>query len=296
MTRENKILQYLHYHFYRQTIAIALLLLSSCSGKPSSYDIDPYATFFELSGKKAHEKSYILGVSHVQVVDSLAFLPAVLEIFEEMDCVVTEIDLTDVETLSRALEVSDYVLPESVSYTDLLSAEDYYAINDYLWERGMGKLAHQRAKPHVLLRNLVIVDELGAGATIEIFFAQKALQSSKRNLGLESIGYQSDLMKQYSAAIKEETNSATLDSQLKQLLNYVKGMGHPERREMTQEGVKEAFDLLEVSKRNHRWVKKIKRIIKHDRALIIVGKGHLLGSEGLIPLLEKAGYEVAPIY
>ena len=49
-------------------------------------------------------------------------------------------------------------------------------------------------------------------------------------------------------------------------------------------------------RRNCNWLPRIAATLStRKRTLIIVGAGHLAGTSGLLPLLQRAGYEVSPI-
>jgi hypothetical protein len=49
--------------------------------------------------------------------------------------------------------------------------------------------------------------------------------------------------------------------------------------------------------RNHKWQTKIRAALEEDRnVMILAGIAHFPGSEGLIQLLEKAGYVVEQLY
>lgn len=50
-----------------------------------------------------------------------------------------------------------------------------------------------------------------------------------------------------------------------------------------------------VDKRNLNWLPKIINAIKKESCFFAVGAGHLAGKNGVINLLRKAGYEVAPL-
>jgi uncharacterized protein YbaP (TraB family) len=57
----------------------------------------------------------------------------------------------------------------------------------------------------------------------------------------------------------------------------------------------EKYDNLLLNDRNKNWVAQLKEIMKDESVFVAVGTGHLVGDEGLIRLLKKAGYTVEPI-
>ena len=50
-----------------------------------------------------------------------------------------------------------------------------------------------------------------------------------------------------------------------------------------------------VNNRNHNWSQQLKDILPQQPTFIVVGGGHLPGSNGLIELLRKQGFTVTPV-
>ena len=50
-----------------------------------------------------------------------------------------------------------------------------------------------------------------------------------------------------------------------------------------------------IVKRNLFWIKKIKNYIDQGNVFIAVGAAHLCGDYGIISLLKKSGYAIAPV-
>jgi uncharacterized protein len=55
------------------------------------------------------------------------------------------------------------------------------------------------------------------------------------------------------------------------------------------------YDDLLLKNRNKNWVKQLKQIMENKSVFVAVGAGHLVGNDGLISLLKKAGYNVVPL-
>ena len=48
-----------------------------------------------------------------------------------------------------------------------------------------------------------------------------------------------------------------------------------------------------VSDRNQRWMTKVEELLRGNKnAMVVVGAGHLVGSDGLVELLRKKGFKV----
>ena len=62
----------------------------------------------------------------------------------------------------------------------------------------------------------------------------------------------------------------------------------------TELGMNENRDIL-LDNRNKNWVDQLKKILPERNIFMAVGAGHLVGENGLIALLKKAGYILRPL-
>ena len=63
---------------------------------------------------------------------------------------------------------------------------------------------------------------------------------------------------------------------------------------LKEPGFEESRGVL-LDDRNRNWVAQMKKILREKNIFIAVGAGHLVGENGLIALLRKAGYTLRPI-
>ncbi|HJW29526.1 MAG TPA: TraB/GumN family protein, partial [Saprospiraceae bacterium] len=61
-----------------------------------------------------------------------------------------------------------------------------------------------------------------------------------------------------------------------------------------QSGIGDYEDLL-LNNRNRNWIPRIGEWMRKGTTLFAVGAGHLGGKNGVIRLLQKAGYKVTPV-
>ena len=47
--------------------------------------------------------------------------------------------------------------------------------------------------------------------------------------------------------------------------------------------------------RNDNWMKELRTVLPAENVMVVVGMGHLIGEQGLVEQLRKAGYEVTAV-
>jgi uncharacterized protein YbaP (TraB family) len=140
-------------------------------------------------------------------------------------------------------------------------------------------------------------DQLG----IDLYFYRKAQSAGKPVLGLETLRDQAEIFGQFN----DEQNEQYLLSTVSGLPAYAEMIRH--LVEAWRNGDVRALDRLLnqdkradpvthdvlFSKRNSKWIPEIERLAhKNENYLIIVGAGHLVGDDGVVALLRRAGYSV----
>jgi uncharacterized protein YbaP (TraB family) len=55
------------------------------------------------------------------------------------------------------------------------------------------------------------------------------------------------------------------------------------------------FNANFLVKRNQNWIPQISKMVQEKPIFIAVGAGHLPGEQGVLKLLQEAGYTVSPI-
>jgi len=282
------------------SLLVDALSLYFCNGY-SSNELWTEGTVFEISGNKVEGKSYVVGVRHSQSPNTLPHFHGINQLFNETECLITETDIGNADFNRYIAKYKNLIfLPRGTSYSEILSAEQYYLIDDYLYYRGIGRLSEQRYNPLMLEFLLRKIDNQVTDADsihIEEYFYRQAEVQSKRYVYLEEFNYQVEQLMFIFQKVIEKTNLQTTSVQLQSLIDYINSPRDSLYiTEIDDKTIDETFNCLEVSERNQRWFRTIKRTIRRRSSFIVVGKGHLLGKEGVINLLEESGYEIKRIY
>ena len=132
----------------------------------------------------------------------------------------------------------------------------------------------------------------------EMEFIGLAKKSKKSIGGLETVEAQIQFLnKAYSddekIAMLQETNG---EETAKMVQNY-KNENLPElyKESTTPKLMNENSKKWMLEVRNENWAVKMPNVMKDKSTFFAVGAAHLLGKEGLINLLRKAGYSVTPV-
>ena len=244
---------------------------------------------------------YLLGSVHLLSADA-ATLPA-------------EVDSAFAHSRSLTLETSlDSVMargPEMLMrgrYSDgktlrgVLSPKSATKVDSLLHLYGLSLDQVNGFKPWMvsLLMTQLAMQKLNLQAQygVDMQLNTRAKQASKPVLGLESVDFQMGLFDALSPADQEYmlVESDGPDITAKELGSIRDAWSHGDARmldSLINSRVAEAptlFDAL-ITARNRAWIPKIESLIQGgDDALVVVGAGHLVGTQGVVAMLRAKGY------
>jgi hypothetical protein len=263
--------------------------------------------------------SFLFGTMHVTDPRVTEMPEAARAAFDQAGTVVIEtIEILDPAKAQAAL----LTRPELTMFTDgttltsLLNEEETEIISAELSRRGIPIALVSRMKPW-MIAGLVALPacEMARKAEgvefLDIKIATTARDQGKQLLGLESIGEQmeamadlpiefhirglietiklSDLMPDIMATMTD----LYLEGEIAQIMPVVLAAG-PEELEDDASGYA-AFEERIVRMRNHVMAGRAAPILDAGNAFVAVGALHLPGKEGLVALLQDAGYTVTAI-
>ncbi|WP_339762946.1 TraB/GumN family protein [uncultured Hoeflea sp.] len=263
--------------------------------------------------------SWLFGTMHVTDPRVTALPSAAQAAFDTAGTVVIEtIDILDPVKAQAALLTK----PELTMFTDgttlneLLSADETKIIEAELARRGIPLALVSRMKPW-MIAGLVALPacELARKADgvefLDIKIANAASDQGKQLLGLESIGEQmaamADLPMEFHIQGLVETIKLAdlmpdimatmvdlyLQGEISQIMPVILAAG-PADMEQDASGYA-AFEERIVTMRNHVMAERAAPILDAGNAFIAIGALHLPGKQGLVALLEDAGYTVSAV-
>jgi uncharacterized protein YbaP (TraB family) len=249
-----------------------------------------------------------MGSIHVADADTFP-LPAVIEdAFAESDILVVEVDISETdeaESLALILEYGMY--PSGETLEDNLPEELYERLADKFAEWGVG-IGFVECYCPWLVENLLEVTAfqmLGYTSEygIDMYFLESANSRNMEIIELESEEFQIQLLADVPDDIMIKIIEINLDApatveDIEEMFAYWETGDSAAMENLVFEGLDEEPELVPYYQvmfddRNHGMMEKIVKFLENDETyFVVVGAGHLVGEEGLLSLLEEAGYSV----
>jgi uncharacterized protein YbaP (TraB family) len=277
-------------------------LLCACS--TTNKLVGSKATLWKVKGD--HNTMYLLGSVHVLSKHAYPLKPALEHAFDDSNEVVFEIDLTRFTPNRFRQEFKRTALyPPGKSLSKKLSPGTIELLKSVLPEYGLTLHEVERFKPWFLaewlssraLEMAGFSDQLG----VDFYFYHKAKTAGKPVLGLETLRDQAQIFDSFNDKENELYLVSTISGlpayavMVRRLVDAWKDgnvrlldqlLNQDKRSDPT------THDVL-FSKRNSKWMPEIERFAhENGNYLIIVGAGHLVGDDGVIAQLKRAGYAV----
>jgi uncharacterized protein YbaP (TraB family) len=279
-----------------------LILLPSCAS--TNREGESKATLWQVQGD--HNRVYLLGSIHVLSKQAYPLKPALERAFNDANQVVFEINLTQFNQKSFKEEFRRTAYyPSGQSLSKKLTPQTVALLNNLLPLYGLSLKKVEQLKPWFLAEALSsrtlemagFSDRLG----IDLYFYQKAKAAGKPVLGLESLRDQAEIFDRFDDQQNEQYLLNTLSGlaayadTLRQLVKAWKD-GNVQLLDQLLNQDKQSnpvtHDVL-FSRRNAKWMPEIERFAHATgNYLIIVGAGHLVGDDGVVAQLRRAGYSV----
>ncbi|GAA3935655.1 TraB/GumN family protein [Litoribacillus peritrichatus] len=255
---------------------------------------------------KGDHHLFVGGTIHLLSKSDYPLPPAFEQAYKQASLLVFETDLealTDPEFQKYMMNAVTY--QNGTSLKEVLSAETYEAMANYLSERGvpMDRLPNFKAGMMSVTMSLVELQRLGmTGTGVDEFYNLKALQDEKGIGELETVETQVDFIANMGEGQEDELIRYTLED-LKNLNELMKDLKHAWRhgdlakmeKDMMLPLKKDFPDVYHqmLVERNNAWLPQLENMMKDKRVeFVLVGALHLVGEDGVIHQLKKRGYKV----
>ncbi|MCQ9640560.1 TraB/GumN family protein [Chryseobacterium sp. WG14] len=277
----------------------ALLSMSPIAATAQNKDAGNNSLLWEISGNGLSKPSYIAGTFHILCSKDFEIKPKVLKALQKSDNFVMEINYTDPAEIKSLQKM--YQTDKKIS--DQLSPHEAKELNAILADYGtdLKSIDSSSAQAlYALLSTKAIPCPQTEIKLYEIELLQKAIKDKKTIRGLEKV---EDQMK----SINEAYNLRSTITQLKMGKEY-EILFKKMIEAFKNEDVQLLYSLFKderfmntqqekamLTNRNQNWVKAMPEIMKNQSSLFAVGGSHLMGENGIIPLLQSKGYTVKPV-
>ncbi|MBD3263752.1 MAG: hypothetical protein GF375_01455 [Candidatus Omnitrophica bacterium] len=250
---------------------------------------------------------YLFGSLHLAKADFYPLDSAIEEAFKSSEVLVVEVDTSDIppQVLQRKFMEKGFY-PPGETIKDNISSETFNLLQEKLNELGMNSRKAMVYKPWLLAMTLVTIEIIKLGfspeAGVDFYFLNKARESGKDIVELESVDYQVNLFESFTSREGELflfstlLDMETIEEQMDSMVSAWKNGKAEVLEDILLKGIKEYPRLLPVYKkifyeRNQQMASVIKDFAgKNKDYFVVVGATHLVGKKGIIELLKKEGY------
>ena len=259
---------------------------------------------WEARGKS--NSVFLLGSIHFAKDDIYPLAKPIEQAFEGSSIIVFEADLGEMkslETQARLLKAG--MSPAGKTLGQQVGKETYSALQSWLKNSGGEPSMLDQMKPWLASVTVVALElqKLGFNPSqgIDEHFYSRAKGGKKEIRGLETVDFQVDLF----ANLSDEDSELFLKSMLEDTARFPKIFADVIEAWKTGDAAKIEALLLEITRkypaiykkfltdRNRVWFPKIEEFLTGDKnVFVVVGMGHLVGSDGVVQLLRKKGIRV----
>jgi uncharacterized protein YbaP (TraB family) len=256
--------------------------------------------------------AYLLGSVHIANQEIYPLDSTIENAFESADNLVVEVNTNNISQVESVQLLAHYgQYPEGERLSENLPEELYNQLKEQFQKFGTDILLLNSYRPFVVYNVMcqLIMNSLGYKAEwgMDLYFLDKAQQSGKDILELETAEFQFDLLSSISdesiiEAIQYDIDNPETEKYLRGLFSAWLDGDIAKMESITFEGLTEQPELAPYyekmyDERNFNMLNKINEFLADDNTyFIVVGAGHLVGENGLINLLKEKGYSIEQLY
>ena len=282
---------------------ILLLLWALAPNSALAVEGDGHHSLWKATGPKGGTV-YLLGSVHV-LPESASPLPDVItSSFEASSTTVFEVDFDAMNNSAQAIFSAGSLLPGE-TLEDMLSPDTAKMLKSHLGHAGLNPEMFKPMRPWMAALALTSFELVKHGyspdAGIDITLARRATEAEKTIIALESAEEQISLFSNLSDSQSEAflrytiRDLRTLSTQLDTIIEAWKHGDVQSLRKLLGEAFLKEPEVLRrfVTARNEKWMTAILSLFEKDRvSMVVVGTLHLVGDQGILEKLKKAGIHV----
>lgn len=261
-------------------------------------------TLWKVEGR--HCALYLLGSMHLLKAEDYP-LPAPMEAaFTNSPIAVFETDVAAMEDPQVQMKLLNRAqLPEGETLVQQLSAPVYALFSNHVQSAGLPAAMFNRFKPTLAALTLTMMEIQALGFSpehgIDKHYYDLARKAGKRLVWLETVDFQIDLVTEFTREEGELLLKTTLDeldqtkSEFGEIIKAWKTGDSATLERLLNKASRQAPVVYKrmLTDRNERWVPKLEELLRGEQnALVIVGAGHLVGSDGVVERLKRKGWKV----
>lgn len=286
-------------------LGIALPLYADASAATAATSADKYSRGLLWRVERAGSPpSYLFGTLHSDDPRVLALAPPVRRAFDRARSFTMEV-VTDAEALMLMAQHMFY--QDGRTLAGVAGDELYRRALKALADEGLPDVGVERQKPWVVVM-LLSMPRPQSGLPLDMALHAQATEQKKPVFGLETMAEQVSVFDDLPVADQVTLLKDTLDNH-KEVRAQIEALtarylardlaGILDLADSYRPADSRVYDTVMrrlLADRNVKMVERMRPRLAEGNAFIAVGAGHLAGPEGLLPLLERAGYTLSPVY
>jgi uncharacterized protein len=248
---------------------------------------------------------YLAGSVHALTGDVYPLNPAFEQAFQASDVLVEEIDLGEGDLMSVGpMLLTKGTYQDGRTFDSVVSRETAALVAKRLNVPMVAEMIRPM-KPWMVMLMLTALQMHEAGLDVNLgldkYFFDKAKAAKKPVIGLETAESQIDRFDKMPDSLQEQLLRSTLedlDAQNTELTTIVTAWqaGNAAVLERTLLGsfkqYPAAYNSL-IVERNNNWIPQLEKCLaRTSPCMVVVGAAHLVGSDGLLALLQRKGYRI----
>lgn len=288
-------------------VSVSFWMLMSCKAQPGLAPLpsnaNEHSLLWEVSGNGLEKPTYLYGTFHLMCRKDIWISDALKQAVQRADEVYFELDMDDPATLLGGMFLMK--MKDGKKLQDVLTTSEYDRLNHFFTDSlKMPLKLFETTKPFFLMAMLYPkLSSCNATSGVEEAILQLAKSNKKEIKGLETMEFQASVFDSVPYSKQARELMQTIDSMGKYRAYFdtmVQVYRSQNLNQMQEEFSKPEFGMADeqnllLDDRNKNWVSQLSKWMPQRSLLVAVGAGHLVGEQGLIQLLRKAGYNLRPV-
>lgn len=280
------------------SVAAALVVFGSSFGTLAQ---EANSLLWKVTGKDITKPSYLFGTIHLLPEDDYFFNEKMQSALSEAEVLALEVDM-NVSMSDQMKMAGEMIMPDGKSWADYMTEEEYAAVKsafvDSLGIKEKKVDKYSKIRP-IYVSGIILSELLGKVKMYEKELTSLAKKEKKTIIGLETLAEQMEIVSSIPVEDQVEDMKTTTASMLREYNKMLKAYTSQNLEELGKVATEtEGFDKMEgklLIERNQRWIQEMESLLAKQSTFYAVGAMHLIGKDGLIQKLKRAGYTVEAV-
>lgn len=275
------------------------------------------ALLWEISGNGLQTPSYVYGTIHLIPAEHYFLPEGTMTAIDQSKKMIFEIDMASMNDMGQMMKIMPKLMMKNgTKLKDLVSNDDYEKIGAKFKDMGLPMFFLESIKPFFLSAFLSVdmksfKEEGGFGKGMKSYEMEFNTLAKTKNMetgGVETLDDQINMVDSIPYNLQAEMLVSQLESgessSLDKLAQIYKTqdivgmqnlMNEKDENGKLENEIMKDYEHVLLDDRNKRWIPKMSEEMKKQTTFFAFGAAHLAGKNGVLPLLQAAGYKIKPL-